>query len=155
MIQGLIADAVSIAVANLYRYREEHPELDFRFLLQIHDSIVLLVHKSCVARVCDEVIPRCMEQQVTIRRHFLDGVLDPASPEYHLGADVKASTHWGVTMLPDECWQMGFDPEYAGWRPHAKLADCWVNPEDMGDSVWCKRDGRLYSSEEELLAAAA
>ena len=37
-IQSLIADAMNCAMSQLYRYRDKH-QLNFKFLLQIHDSL--------------------------------------------------------------------------------------------------------------------
>lgn len=100
-IQGGVADAVSIAVRNFYRYREEHPDVDYKILLQIHDAIVLLVPLEHAERVYTEVVPTCMVQNVPFYPRKLDGTLIDAGP-YHFGSSREMFTHWGETLSPKQ-----------------------------------------------------
>jgi DNA polymerase I-like protein with 3'-5' exonuclease and polymerase domains len=72
-IQGGVADAVSIALKNFYQYREEHPEIDYKIGLQIHDAIVLIVPIEHAEHVYNVVVPKCMDVEFWPRR--LDGDL--------------------------------------------------------------------------------
>jgi len=101
-IQGMIADAVSLAVANIHDYLRKNAWLVARIVLQIHDSVLLLVHELHVAHVLDVMIPETMESGVTIYRCGLDGIPDDKSPAYHLGTDVGIYKHWGVPLAPSE-----------------------------------------------------
>lgn len=151
-IQGMIADAVSLGVAELYHYREERyargeesrDTLDYHLVLQIHDAVVLSVKAEHVPRVIDEVLPRCMIEAVPIYTATLDGMPDGRGP-YRLGIDVEVCTHWGEAMLPDECLRLGFDPKYAHW--HAQ--DGGYTSSHFPDKIW--RNGRFH----DLKATAA
>ena len=79
-VQGAVADAVSLAVANLYDYRENlraqgvtPEELDYRLCLQIHDAIVLMVPAYSVPKVVEEIFPLCMREMVPLYPTALDG----------------------------------------------------------------------------------
>jgi len=150
-IQSMIADAVSLAVYNIYAARKDSG-LDYRIVLQIHDAVILLVHKDHVNEVCSKILPRCMEEMVAIYRADLSGMPDEASPAYRLGVDIGCSTHWGIMMMPDECWDLGFDAEHTGWKRHSKVEGGWVNPEAFGGKVWLESDKELHKPEEVLSA---
>lgn len=152
-IQGMIADAVSLAISNIYEYRKANPWLDFRVVLQIHDAIILLVHKDHVPHVIDKMVPETMEKGVPIYRSSLDGTPDDDSPAYYLGADTEIATHWGVPMMPDECVEMGIDPKYGKWEPHPELEECLISPENFADKVWSNKHQKLFKDDKEFLAA--
>jgi hypothetical protein len=109
-IQNGVADAVSIALANLRRYREEHPDVDYRLMLQIHDAIVLLVPIQHAERVYKEVMPLCMVQQVPFWPRRLDGTLIEGITEpYYFGIDQEVFTHWGEGLKGDKARALGLD----------------------------------------------
>jgi uracil-DNA glycosylase family 4 len=105
-IQGGVADAVSIALSNFYRYREEHSDIDYKILLQIHDAVVLLVPIEHAERVYKEVIPKCMVEDVPFYPRRLDGTLINAGP-YHFGSSREVFVHWGETLKPKEAAALG------------------------------------------------
>jgi uracil-DNA glycosylase family 4 len=105
-IQGGVADAVSIALSNFYRYREEHPDIDYKILLQIHDAVVLLVPIEHAERVYKEVIPKCMVEDVPFYPRRLDGTLIDAGP-YHFGSSREVFVHWGELLTPEQAVDMG------------------------------------------------
>ena len=146
-IQSMIADVVSLAIHNIYMARKDSG-LDYKIVLQIHDAIVLLVHKDYVNEVCGNLLPKCMEEMVEIYRCTLDGEPDENSPTYHLGIGLECNTHWGVTMMPDECMDFGFDPKHTGWRRHEEVEGGWVNPESFGGKVWMEDDKQFHDVEE-------
>jgi DNA polymerase I-like protein with 3'-5' exonuclease and polymerase domains len=96
-IQGGVADAVSIALANFYRYREEHPEIDYKIALQIHDAIVLIVPIAHAEQVYKEVVPKCMIDDVPFYPRRLDGSKINAGP-YRFGSSREVFVHWGETL---------------------------------------------------------
>jgi mRNA-degrading endonuclease RelE of RelBE toxin-antitoxin system len=105
-IQGGVADAVSIALNNFYRYREEHPEIDYKIGLQIHDAIVLIVPIEHAERVYKEVVPECMVKQVPFYPRNLDGTLINAGP-YYFGSSREVFVHWGEVLKPKEAEALG------------------------------------------------
>jgi uracil-DNA glycosylase family 4 len=105
-IQGGVADAVSIALYNFYKYREDHPEIDYKIALQIHDAIVLLVPIEHAERVYKEVVPKCMIEDVPFYPRKLDGTLIDAGP-YRFGSSREVFVHWGETLSDDEAKALG------------------------------------------------
>ena len=119
MIQGMIADAVSLAIASLYDYREKayesgetRDDLDFQICLQVHDAIMSFVRYDHVARYVDEILPECMIRSVPIYPTSLDGIPNGTGP-YYLGIDTDVHLHWGVPMTEEECLERGIDPKYS------------------------------------------
>lgn len=105
-IQGGVADAVSIALYNFYKYREEHPEIDYKIALQIHDAIVLIVPFEHAEQVYKEVVPKCMIDDVPFYPRRLDGSLIDAGP-YHFGSSREVFVHWGETLSAKEAKSLG------------------------------------------------
>ena len=104
-IQSLVADAMSLAIANLYDFRERDPNVHFDIVLQIHDAVLLEVPVEHVVRVCDEILPYCMTETVPVIPTNLSGepLLVNGSPqEYRLVGDRDMSVHWGI-QLSKEC----------------------------------------------------
>lgn len=106
-IQGGVADAVSIALSNFYRFREEHPDIDYKIVMQIHDAIVLIVPIEHAERVYKEVIPKCMVEDVPFWPRRLDGVLIPDAGPYHFGADRDVFVHWGEKLKAKQAKELG------------------------------------------------
>jgi uracil-DNA glycosylase family 4 len=108
-IQGGVADAVSLALSNFYQYRIEHPEVDYKIILQIHDAIVLCAPLEHAERVYKEVIPECMIHRVPFWPRYLDGQLIPVEKPYYFGADREVFVHWGEHIEPEQAKQLGLD----------------------------------------------
>ena len=108
-IQGGVADAISRMVDELWQYRLEHPEILFRFLLQIHDAILFEVPVACLTRFCREVLPECMVNRVPIWPRRLDGTRVDATEPYHFGIDMEVQLNWGEDIPEDVARQMGID----------------------------------------------
>lgn len=124
-IQGMVADAASLAGAYLYRYRRSHPEVQYKLSLQNHDAWILEVPYSSVVQVVDEVLPNCMSKWIPIYPTNLDGTSNGTGP-YHLGIDVAPYVFWGEHMMPNDCLIRELPPRIAGWREHE---DGWIHPE--------------------------
>lgn len=69
-IQGTVADLVNRAIFNLLEARRQDPTLDFKLVMQIHDALLIQVHKKDFWRVTNEVIPNAMVNQNPI---IIDG----------------------------------------------------------------------------------
>lgn len=104
-IQGGVADAVSIALKNFYQYRADHPEIDYKIGLQIHDAIVLIVPIEHAEHVYNVVAPKCMDVEFWPRR--LDGDLIAGAGPYHFGASRDIFVHWGENLKPDDARSLG------------------------------------------------
>ena len=108
-IQGGVADAVSIALFNFMEYRKQHPEIDYRIALQIHDAIILFVPIEHAERVYKEVIPTCMIDQLPFYPRHLNGDLIPVDKPYHFGMDREVFIHWGEKLKDADIKKLGFD----------------------------------------------
>lgn len=95
--QSMVADAVSIAMSNLYRYRNDHPDIKYTMALQIHDAIVFEVPLASARTVWNEVIDDCMIQGVPIYPAYLDGKPTGKGP-YRFGVGKDAYFNWGVEL---------------------------------------------------------
>lgn len=112
-IQNLVAGAMDKAIDNFLRFRQESGDPDlFRFLLQVHDAILLEVPASKVNRVAGEVIPGCMEKGVPIFPCGLDGSPLNRGP-YYLGADIEVCDHWGEHITKQQCEEFGISEKFA------------------------------------------
>lgn len=108
-IQGGVADAVSLALANFVKYRADHPEVNYRIALQIHDAIILVVPIEHAEFVYNEVIPKCMVDDVPFWPRKLDGTLIDVPAPYHFGMDRDVFVHWGEKLKPDHAKKLGLD----------------------------------------------
>lgn len=108
-IQGGVADAVSMALANFYEYRIKHPDVDYKICLQIHDAVVLLAPIEHAERVYKEVIPECMVKGVPFWPRYLDGTHIPVKEPYYFGADREVFIHWGEKITDEEIAKYGLN----------------------------------------------
>jgi len=106
-IQGGVADAVSLALYNFLQYRREHPEIEYKIALQIHDAIVLIVPFAHAEAVYKEVIPECMINRLPFWPRNLDGTLIPVSAPYHFGMSRDVFTHWGENLKAKQAEELG------------------------------------------------
>ena len=105
-IQSLVADAVSLALHNLYEYRKHH-DVDYRIVLQIHDAVLLEVPYRHVQEVRDVVLPKCMTDDVPVYPNGIDGTLwrEGQPGPYYLSTDVDVCRYWGQILSPAEVAQ--------------------------------------------------
>ena len=105
-IQGAVADAVSLAINNFYRFREATADIDYKIVMQIHDAVVLLVPFEHAARVYSEVIPKCMTEGVPFHPRYLDGRPINAGP-YYFGSSREVFVHWGEVLNAEQVGNLG------------------------------------------------
>jgi DNA polymerase len=111
-IQGLIASAVSRAIAQFSSYRDDTDDPDmFRIILQIHDAILLEVPCEKVEFVVNHVIPYCMRDQVPIHPSDLSGAPLGTGP-YYLGMDTDVFEHWGEHISKARCSELGISEKF-------------------------------------------
>lgn len=147
-IQGAVADAINIAVRNLYDIRNgkcgdfwDRAEQDFecakafrrslrfRISLAIHDAILLLVPASELDIVCRPggVLKTAMIDQVPLIPTDLDGNRLLGAETYHFGSSIEIYRYWGELLYPDTYLEMNHNPELGGW---VKQEDgSWFFPE--------------------------
>jgi DNA polymerase I-like protein with 3'-5' exonuclease and polymerase domains len=106
-IQGGVADAVSLALNNFLLFRKEHPKIDYKIALQIHDAIVLIVPFEHAAYVYEHVIPECMVSRLPFWPRMLSGQPIPVAEPYRFGMSRDVFTHWGEKLKPQKVADMG------------------------------------------------
>jgi len=96
-IQGLVADVVNQAVDRLYTLRNQWG-LRSKLVLQIHDSVILVVPDDEVKIVYEKLLPRAMVKQVPIFHTDLSGRSSQNEIPRHLGIDIVVSREWGCPL---------------------------------------------------------
>lgn len=127
-IQNLVADCISLACSRLYDYSRrlarEHSERGFRMCLQIHDALLFEVRYADVAWFLDEVLGKCMRDDVDIWPRDLDGIpLAGITQPYHLDIDSSVERYWGQKIDREWGLAMGLPEETPGGQrilPKAK-----------------------------------
>lgn len=111
-IQGGVADAMSMAMGNLWRYRIDNPEMRYKICMQIHDDVVLMVPVEQAVFVADKVVPLCMTEKVDIWPCDLDGNVrpDPNAP-YKMVPGLKIQQKWGIPLKSDSARKSGLYPK--------------------------------------------
>ena len=99
-IQNLVADAVWTALYNMWRYREDTGIDAFKFLLQIHDAVMLLVPFEHVPLVYHTVFPKCMVNDVDVWPCDLNGKRFNLKEPYHLAVGRDIAFRWGEDVDP-------------------------------------------------------
>lgn len=103
-IQNGVAESVNDMLHNFLEYRKAFSpdELSYQLLMQIHDSVILLVPYKHVDRVYNEVMDHCMTELAEFRPRRLDGTLIEGAGPYHFGIDKKCFIHWGESITEEE-----------------------------------------------------
>lgn len=97
-IQSAVADSVNMALRNLLQYRKDHPALDFKLHMQIHDALVVSVPREQVEQML-EVMQLCMVTNNPMC------VLDPRTNtmvEHRFAIDSDLYYHWGEPITLEQ-----------------------------------------------------
>jgi uracil-DNA glycosylase family 4 len=111
-IQSAVADAMQLAMGNLYRLRELEGDQRlgkwFWVCCQIHDALLFEVPIPWVKWLTDHVIPRAMTDMVAVWPTFLDGTPrpDPDAP-YHLTVTREVGERWSTHLTAERAKQLG------------------------------------------------
>lgn len=89
-------------MVNLEGYRRAHPELSYKLVLTVYDSVMLDVPVKHVQRVTDEVIPLCMRENA--RAPLLNFSVD---------VDTDVGARWDEKMYLEDMVAMGLPAEFA------------------------------------------
>jgi uracil-DNA glycosylase len=109
-IQNGVADAMSLAVYNFIKYREENPWLQYKLVLQIHDAVVLMCPVEQAEYVYNTVVPECMVNRVPFWPRHLDGTLiSNITNPYHFGVDREVFVNWGVKLKGEAATNLGLN----------------------------------------------
>lgn len=122
-IQGGVADAVSIAIYNVFAYRNRM-RMRFKICLQVHDAILLYVPADELLQVVNEdngVFKTCMVDEVPLRRRDLDGNILNEDDIYHFGYEYDIYKNWGLKPTPEHFLNYGLDPKIVGWKTEDNL----------------------------------
>lgn len=90
-IQGTVADAVNTSIYNLLKERYTR-DLDFKIVMQIHDSLVCMVHKKDVKEVYEHVLRKCMVDDNPV---LYVNKETGEKKEYHFAIDIDMAYRWG------------------------------------------------------------
>ncbi|MDO4857584.1 MAG: DNA polymerase [Thermoguttaceae bacterium] len=66
-IQGTVADLVNRAIFNLLEARRQDPTLDFKLVMQIHDALLIQVHKKDFRRVTKVIKDAMVDRNPVIK----------------------------------------------------------------------------------------
>ena len=95
-IQNAVADAITLAMFNLQRYRRRYAEPhSFRMVLQIHDALLFEVPYQYVEWFVEEVVPTCIAGVPLWPRHLDGKPFAHIHQPYHFGVDTELFDHWG------------------------------------------------------------
>jgi DNA polymerase-1 len=93
--QGGVADVVNEAVYNGIVYREE-TGMNYRTVLQVHDSLLYEVDESQVKRFMNDAVPEFMCRRIPIFATDLNGIR--TGKRYYLRVGVNIYKKWGETI---------------------------------------------------------
>jgi len=85
-IQGTVADALSVALYNVFLYRAQ-AGMKFKIVLPVHDAIFLDTPLDEVDQVLNEVLPLCMTKSVRI-----------PNTKLHINIDTEVMRRWSEKM---------------------------------------------------------
>jgi len=109
-IQSTVADAVNIALYNLYNYHRTHSRGMYRILLQIHDAVLCEVPIAELEEFVHVVLPVCMVEQVPVWPTTLAGAPMQGKGPYYFGIDTEISANWGEKLSPEQAELLGIPP---------------------------------------------
>jgi len=105
-IQSTVGDAMSMALCNLYAYRQANPSIDFRIMLSVHDAILVECDGKHVERMVREVFPLCMCDGLEVPKIGL---------RYSLG-EIDIQVRWGEKADPQLLEDLGVARELCGYE---------------------------------------
>jgi uracil-DNA glycosylase family 4 len=113
LIQSSVADTVWAALYHLQQWRAE-TGVDFQFLLQVHDAIVLLVPAANAERVYNEALPECMTTRVPFWPTHHDGTrIRGVTEPFYFAIDRDVFINWGETITSDQCAELNLPAYFA------------------------------------------
>ena len=116
-VQNLVADALSTAIHNFWRYQQQNPDCGFKMLLPVHDALLFEVKinrlENFIVNKTDEkgqvtrgVLYQCLTDGVPIwPRSLSNHRLNVAEP-YHFGVDVEIQKNWGESLSKEQAEQL-------------------------------------------------
>ena len=114
-VQNIVADAISLAIANLEDYQRQHRAYArFRMVLQLHDALLFELAGKDVPWMVEEVLPECMVRGVEVWPSRLDGTPLPLTQPYHFGFDADVCENWGEKLAKPRGLELGVPLEYLG-----------------------------------------
>jgi len=93
--QNFVAEAMRMALKNLYDWRFEHDDF-FEICLQVHDEVLLCAPYEHVANIVDHVLPECMVNNVKLFPRDLRGNIITDRGPYSMGVDISVGKHYSV-----------------------------------------------------------
>jgi len=91
--QNFVAEAMRMALSNLYNWRFEHDD-EYQICLQVHDEVLLCAPYAHVPNIVDTVLPKCMVEGTKIFARDLRGNLITNRGPYSMGIDITVGTRY-------------------------------------------------------------
>lgn len=91
-IQSTVADSVNMALWKLYNYRKDHPELQYKICMQIHDALLVACPKDQIEATM-KAMQICMVDENPV---LINGV------ERRFSIDTEIYHHWGEPISLEE-----------------------------------------------------
>jgi uracil-DNA glycosylase family 4 len=113
-IQGTVADALNVALANMYQWRKLFSgRCDYRIVLAVHDATLIEVSGEQAHIVYDEVLPTCMTRMTIVPSWEPWPHTHKRSEPFVLDIDREVCIRWGMPASADELIAAGVRPEHA------------------------------------------
>jgi len=113
-IQGTVADALNVALANMYQWRKLFSgRCDYRIVLAVHDATLIQVLAEQAHIVYDEVLPTCMTRMTIIPSWEPWPHTHKRSKPFVLDIDREVCIRWGMSASTEELIAAGVRPEHA------------------------------------------
>lgn len=109
-IQNAVADAAWTAIYNFHEFKRNNPSHHFRMLLQIHDALLFEVPIPELDDFVNNVMRRCMIDEVPIWPRYLNNTPMHVEQPYHFGVDYEIQLNWGEDISHDEAVRLGINP---------------------------------------------
>jgi uracil-DNA glycosylase family 4 len=108
-IQSVVADALNVAVYNLWAWRQLYPgRARYDIVLGVHDATLLEAPGEYARVLVEEVLPQCMSHGVEVPAWLPEGARRPTQP-FHLDIDTEVSVRWGESASAEELSARGVD----------------------------------------------
>jgi hypothetical protein len=100
-IQSVVADTLSVALTNLWVYKQKNPWCNYRILLAIHDAVMLEVPVELIEHVIEFVLPACMVHGAKVPKLDFSFDIDP-----------EIMLRWGEKPEKEELKRVGVPEQY-------------------------------------------
>lgn len=116
-VQNLVADALSTAISNFWKYQQRNPDCGFKMLLPVHDALLFEVKIAKLeefvrnetdsrGRVHRGTLYQCLTDGVPIWPRSLSNYRLRVPQPYHFGVDVEIQKNWGEALSKEQAAEL-------------------------------------------------